>query len=382
MIDHLDQQIDDAPTGACVASLFSPEKLGTWLSAILASSTESFIVIDSELRMLLLNQETERMFGQPANQLLGKPFDTMLPLRLRDESRNRIVALAMADADDKRLRTKLDLVAARVTGEEFMIDAAVSRVNMNGEIYLALILHESAQRQDTSAAGTPATRELRKLAVSSQQKNEIEKRRFSKELYDDLGQRLSVLKLDLDWLQHQLPATDAVLAERIAQMQRLLGSAITRTKNIASTLRPPLLDDFGLVPAIEWMAENFQKKTGIACELENRGFAVEPDDPAGSAIFRVIQESLLNVERHAHATRVRITLEQRPDKTLDIIVMDNGIGMTPGDESKPGCYGLTAMQERVYILGGTITRSNVQPKGFAIRASLPVDQSPHLLTSL
>jgi PAS domain S-box-containing protein len=382
MIAHPDQQIGDTPNCVSVAPQFSPEKVGTWLSAILASSMESVIVIDSELRILLLNRETERMFGHAADYLLGKSLDSVLHSHGRDDSRRRIAAIAMSDAGGKRIRVRLDLAAVRGNGEEFRIEATVSQVAMNGEMYLALILHESPPREDAAIGSAPATRELRKLAVSSQQKNEIEKKRFSKELYDDLGQRLSVLRLDLDWLQHQLPATDTVLSDRIAQMQRLLGSAITRTKNIASTLRPPLLDDFGLMPAIEWMVENFQKKTGIACELENRGFAIATDDPAESVIFRVIQESLLNVERHAHASRVRIMLEQRADRTLDIIVADNGIGMAPGDESKPGCYGLTAMQERVYILGGTITRANIEPTGFAIRASLPIDQSPHFLSSL
>ena len=381
MIDHPDQQIGDTPNCVSVAPQFSSDKVGTWLSAILASSMESVIVIDSQLRILLLNRETERMFGHAADHLLGKSLDSVLHTRSRDDNRRRIAALAMPDGG-KRVRFRLDLLAVRGNGEEFRIDATVSQVDVNGEMFLALILHESLPREEANLESAPATRELRKLAVSSQQKNEIEKKRFSKELYDDLGQRLSVLKLDLDWLQHRLPPTDMVLSDRIAQMQRLLGSAITRTKNIASTLRPPLLDDFGLMPAIEWMVENFQKKTGIACELDNLGFAIRPDDPAESTIFRVIQESLLNVERHARASRVRITLEQKANGTLDITVADNGIGMAPGDESKPGCYGLTAMQERVYILGGTITRANIDPAGFAIRASLPIDQSPHFLSTL
>lgn len=381
MIDHPDQQIGDISNCVSVASTLSPEKIGTWLSAILASSMDGVVVIDGNHHILLLNHEAERMFDYQAGQLLGKSIDAVLSARLRDEARRQLGSIATTYNNDHRLRARLDLAAVRGNGEEFMIDAVISSVNVNGETYLALILREAAWQLAGSTCA-PAASELRKLAVSSQQKNEIEKKRFSKELYDDLGQRLSVLKLDLDWLQHNLPPSSAMLTERVAQMQRLLGSVITRTKNIASTLRPPLLDDFGLIPAIEWMADNFQKKTGIACELENRGFSIKPDDPAESTIFRVIQESLLNVERHAHATRVKITLELQTSKALAITVADNGIGMAPGDDSKPGCYGLTAMQERIYILGGTITRFNIEPNGFAIHASLPINQSSNFPTSL
>ena len=223
--------------------------------------------------------------------------------------------------------------------------------------------------------------QLRKMAASSQQKDELEKRHFSRELYDDLSQRLSVLKLDLDWLQTRFAEIDTIVPARIAQMQHLLASIIARTKNIAMTLRPPLLDDFGLIPAIEWMMDNFQKRVAVACRLEKHGISVRSGDPAESAVFRLIQESLLNVERHAHATAVHVLLVQS-GRHLDVCVEDNGTGIAPGDIDKPGCYGLIAMQERVVILGGTIALGNIEPNGFAIRASIPLDNSPEFVASL
>jgi signal transduction histidine kinase len=223
--------------------------------------------------------------------------------------------------------------------------------------------------------------QLRRLAASSQQKDELEKRHFSRELYDDLGQRLSVLKLDLDWLQAHLDSMDATIPARIAQMQRLLAGVIARTKNIATTLRPPLLDDFGLIPAIEWMVDNFQKRVAVVCHLEKRGVAIRAGDPAESAIFRLIQEGLMNIERHAHASAARVLLKQS-DGHLAVCVEDNGRGVAPGDIDKRECYGLIAMQERVVILGGTIALGNIEPSGFAIRASIPLDQSPNIVAPI
>jgi signal transduction histidine kinase len=157
-------------------------------------------------------------------------------------------------------------------------------------------------------------------------------------------------------------------------MKRLLDNALTTTKSIASTLRPPLLDDFGLISAIEWIAENFHKRTVISCTVENHDIVIRPGDPAESVIFRIIQESLLNVERHSKASHVNIILRHN-DKYLDVIVQGNGIWMAPGHENNPGCDGLITMQERVYILGGKITVQNLEPTGFKIHASVPIDQS-------
>jgi signal transduction histidine kinase len=223
--------------------------------------------------------------------------------------------------------------------------------------------------------------QLRKLAASSQQKYELERRHFSRILYDDLGQRLSVLKLDLDWLQARLGGMHADIPARIAQMEGLLASVIARTKNIAMTLRPPLLDDFGLIPAIEWLVDNFRKRAAVACDLEKRDVAICSGAPAESAVFRLVQEGLLNVERHAHASNVHIRLEQDSGR-LAVTVEDDGIGASPGDIDKPGCYGLSAVRERVVILGGTIAVGNTDPSGFAIRASIPLDNLPLSSTPL
>jgi signal transduction histidine kinase len=252
----------------------------------------------------------------------------------------------------------------------------VSRVTLRGEMYLAVTLHDTGRHTVTQRKPRPiAPYDLRKLAVSSQQASEVEKRRFSKELYDDIGQRLSVLKLDLDWLEHSLPETEASVPERVAQMQGMLDKVITLTKSMASTLRPPLLDDFGLMPAVEWMVDNFRKKTGIRCSVECIGQPIKLGDPIKSAVFRVLQEALLNIERHAHASNVDVVLE-RTDTTLEVQVQDDGTGMGPECDNKPGCYGLIAMQERIFILSGTITIKNKEPQGVAIHASIPIDPHP------
>lgn len=350
------------------------DRTGAWLLAVIGSVTDGVVIIDAARHVMLMNGEAEQMFRCDSTQLLGKPFDVLLAPQTRAE---HILNLDRFTADPKTARglrrLPLRLEGRRADGEEFPIAAMVSAVSAQGEDFVVLSLRE----QNDGSKPVQASGARRKRAVSSQQASEREKRRVSKELYDDLGQRLSVLKLDMDWLEKSLPPDEKLSPGRIAQMQGLLDNIILRTKTIASSLRPPLLDDFGLLPAVTWMVDMFQKKTAVVCTVESNGVVSKPGDPIESAVFRVVQEALLNIERHAQASHVRIVIWHAGNR-VDVLVEDNGIGMAPGSENKPGCYGLIAMQERIDTLGGTIQINNIEPQGVAIKASIPVDAAlPH-----
>lgn len=354
-------------------SCFPSDKIGAWLLAIIESIMDGVIVLDATRQLVLFNCEAERIFGYTAKELVGKPLDILLPAPVREQHRLRMDHFAAANEGGSRMmKTRMQLEGVRANGEEFPISAAVSRVMVKGEIFLVVIFRESRTPDNISLKySLVPTAALRERAVSSQQAGEIEKRRLSRELYDELGQRLSVLKLDMDWLENSLPSAGKLDPIRIAQMQGLLDNIIVRTKNIASSLRPPLLDDFGLLPAIHWLAENFQKKTAAVCEVESSGVSVALGDPVESAIFRLVQEALLNIERHAQADFVKITI-WHADRHLEIIIQDDGVGMPADSENKAGCFGLIAMQERIYTLGGTISINNVEPAGVSIHASVPL----------
>ncbi len=357
------------PAPMSAASTFPINKIGTWLSAVIQSSLDGVIIIDAHGRIMLSNREAGRMFGYPAEQLPEKPLDILFPPASKKAQSTQISNFATAEFSGRRLRIKLDLQGLRANGEEFLSSAAIARVMIDGDVFLAVILRELLDPALPDAQRKLAQSTLRKLALSSQQANEIEKRRFSKELYDELGQRLSVLKLDLDWLENSTP-TDHKIPARISQMQQLLDNIIVRTRNLASALRPSLLDDFGLLPAVEWMSESFAKKTGIACNLVNEGIPSRPGDQVESAVFRVLQESLLNVERHAQASHVTIHL-WHTDQHLHVVIADDGIGLGEDRWKKPGCHGLSAMQERIYTLGGTLCIKDTKPHGLTIHASIP-----------
>ncbi|MGE5623189.1 MAG: PAS domain S-box protein [Bacillota bacterium] len=372
MITHLEHSSGKLSNYITTLSRFPAGKAGPSLLSIIESAMDGVIIVDAARQIVLVNQKVERMFGYPAKHLLDKSLDILLPPRLCTEQGRRIDRFAAARVHGRRI--KLGLKGMHANGEPLSLNVSLSRVVVHGEPFLALIVHSLAAERSTVETRRRAVRpsELRKWAASSQLANEVEKRRFSKKLYDDIGQRLSVLKLDLDWLENSLPATGTGVPARVAQMQGLLDNVITMTKSMASALRPPLLDDFGLLPAVEWMAENFQKKTSISCTVESNGLTIKLGDAVDSAIFRVIQEALANIEKHSCASNARIAFS-RAGNQLDVMIQDDGIGMAGGSENKPGCYGLISMQERIFVLGGTISIGNVKPHGVLIHACVPIE---------
>jgi PAS domain S-box-containing protein len=376
MTTYLETSADQPFSCTTMLSRFPVSKFGPSLFPIIQSSTDGVVIINARRQIVLVNHKTERIFGYPATHLLEKSLDLLLPACFGSEQRRRVERLAATRLNGRR--TKVELKGMHANGDHIAVSTSVSRFTAQGESFLALILHEAIQHTYLHEGKPPSIKlsELRKWAVYTQQASEIEKRRFSKKLYDDIGQRLSVLKLDLDWLENSLLGTDKSFPARVAQMQGLLDNVISMTKSMASALRPPLLDDFGLLAAVEWMAENFQKKTSISCSVENKGSMTKLGDPIESAIFRVVQESLANIERHAHARNVKIVFLHTLNQ-LDVMIQDDGIGMKTSSEGKPGCFGLIAMQERIFVLGGTISIQNIRPQGLVIRAAIPINPISH-----
>ena len=357
-----------------IADGFRADLLGDWLARLVSSADDGVLIVDAALRIVLINGEAARMFGYGTAELLESPLQSLLPERIRTAYAHQLAQFAATRVAGRRLRVKLDLRGMRCTGDEFYVGASLSRLIINHEPYLSIIVRELtvAQSPSVTLPGPP------RLAGSSQQANEIEKRQFSRALFDDVGQCLSVLKLDLDWCEQQF--VNGALVKRITDMQQLLDNIIAHTKNIASGLRPPLLDDFGLIAATEWLADRFRKRTGIRCVLSDRDGKTGFGEVIESAMYRIIQESLMNIEQHAHAHNVAIRL-WRSERQVHVLVEDDGIGLHESWNEKPGALGLRAMQERIAILGGTMVLQSATPSGLAIMASLPLNLNMLSLTA-
>lgn len=344
------------------------DRIGACLLAVIESALDGVLVVDQTRRIVLSNAEAERIFDHPSGRIVGQTMDDVLRLASADRHAGMDRYFAARENGKTFVKLKTRLRGVRASGEEFNLDATVSRTVIQGEPLLTVVFHETLRQNGVASVIGAYSMSGRALA---QDVSEIEKKRLSKQLYDDLGQRLSVLKLDMDWLESSLPNANKLCPSRVAQMQELLDNIIFCTKAIASNLRPPLLDDFGLLPAIHWVAEMFQKRTSIRCAVKSDSVAIRIGHPIESAVFRVVQEGLLNIERHARATCASVNLKQT-DKNFEVLISDDGIGMASECLNKIGCFGLIAMQERIYTLGGTMSIGNIQPSGVTIHASIPL----------
>jgi PAS domain S-box-containing protein len=211
--------------------------------------------------------------------------------------------------------------------------------------------------------------ELRQLATYQEQAKEDERKRIARDIHDELGQNLMVLRLDLVRMKAN-PDLVVAAKEQIAGVLSQIDTTIKSVRAIINDLRPSVLD-LGLHAAIDWQAKEFERRSGIACEvhIDHAEFAM--DDQRATALFRSLQESLTNIIRHAQARQVWIDL-QRKDGQLCMRIADDGIGADPHCSKKENAFGLIGIEERMHALGGTFSTISEPDHGMTLMLSIPV----------
>jgi two-component system sensor histidine kinase UhpB len=217
---------------------------------------------------------------------------------------------------------------------------------------------------------------LRRLSQHLQTIKEKESKRIAREIHDELGQQLTALKMDLSWIASKVEPDDEDakrFLKKINDMSSLVDNTIQTVQKISAELRPGLLDDLGLVPALEWLAQEFENQTNVHCGLQFHCEMVDLDPDCSTAIFRISQEALTNVYRHAKATKVAISLKEE-EGDLVLKIKDNGKGITADEVFGSTSLGLMGMRERVRPFGGAVNISGKQKKGTTLIVTLPVDR--------
>jgi signal transduction histidine kinase len=234
----------------------------------------------------------------------------------------------------------------------------------------AALHREIAEHKLTEQRLRESEENLRALAARLQSVREEEQIRIAREVHDGLGQALTGLKMDLTWLAGRLQADQDPLVKKAGSMFQLIDETIHSVRKIASGLRPELLDEVGLAAAIGWQAREFQQRTGIRCQVELPPNSDGLDRERSTALFRVFQEVLTNVARHANATRVDVSM-RRDDACFTLEVRDNGKGIAAAALRDPRSLGLLGMRERVLPFDGSIEISGNRGKGTRVIVSLP-----------
>lgn len=349
------------------------------MRAVLDSALDAVVGMDAHGNITYWNPRSETIFGWTRGEALGRSMaETIIPPKHRD-AHNRGLQHFLATGEGPILNRRIEITALRRDGTEFPVELTVSPLKVGDSFRFNAFIADITERKQAEAQLKNSFDLLRTLSRHLEVIREEERGRIAREIHDELGVVLTCLKLDLSRLHDFVSDGDKPTVRQLAQgkiksMIQLIDSTIAMVQRIATELRPIVLDDLGLVAAIEWQAQDFQNRTGIICTFRSTTEDIELEREKATAMFRICQEALTNVARHAHATSVVICLEELTDY-FKLEVKDNGWGIAEQKISDSQSLGLLGMRERAISFGGEISITGRAGEGTAIALRIPRQQS-------
>jgi PAS domain S-box-containing protein len=377
------------------------ESSDAFATAIVETMPQAILVVGPGGRIARVNEYVLEMFGYRDDEMLGQPVEMLMPERYR-RGHLRLRA-GFADESAPRMMGKnRDLQGLRRDGSEFPVEVGLSPLQRGQDQYVIVSIADISERkrfeqevlrlntslaellrartselQTTEEALQVRTAELRtalrRLSDAERRKVEAERRRLSQELHDEIGQMLTALGLNLEMVRRRCTAPEALGHLKNAVQ---IADSITRgVRDIVHQLRPPQLDDLGLSAALHWHLERVRQTSMLVVDFrENLGGTRLPPETE-LASFRIVQEAITNVLRHASASEVAVQLDYAPQR-LSLIVTDNGVGFEAdagqGMDASEGHLGLLGMQERLFGLGGRLRITSAPGEGCRIEADIPL----------
>ena len=351
------------PLGMVAAAtyyLWRPFRSATAPAAI-APATEAVLGIDSEQNIVQANVAAATLFGSTPQAMRGMPLCHFILRDLRslgselpfgEPAGGPFIDLGEQLRLTGRRATDATLMGRRVDGAMFSLEGSLSACTPDGSAIETVIVRDISARKQVHEQLARSFSQLRELSSALQTIREEERKHIARELHDDLGQLLATLRVDLT-LVRQHADMSAPLDGLLHGMDSLLVTAISSLRRIAGNLRPRALDEGGLYFALQKLRHDFLLRQAVHFELMADEGDLVLDDERSTAIYRIVQEALTNIARHAEASRITIALH-RIDSTLAITIQDDGKGITDRDLEKAASLGLLGMRERVWGLNGSI----------------------------
>jgi len=346
------------------------------LEATILDSIPHAVIGLKNRRVIFANDGLYAVFGWKAEELVGQT--TRVLFRSDEEYEHAAIKNLYATLEGQRI-FRTEFTYRHKNGNDVICLVSASRIGAGLKDRGVVVTYEDiTERKNAEKELARFHEQIRSHAAHLEAVREEERTNIARELHDELGQLLTVLNMDLVLMSKKVPGDQLFLLEKIAGMIKLVEMIMESLKRISMALRPDLLDHLGLASAIEWQADNFQKHTGIRCNLaiEIKRINVIPD--LATAIYRIFQETLTNIARHAEATKVSVSLKKRQGR-IALKVSDNGRGITGEQQSKSDAFGLIGIRERAYHWGGEIKINGKEGKGTTVSVSIPLpgkDEEP------
>lgn len=328
------------------------------------AASDVIILLDEGLRVARANRAAVEFFGRPFSELLWRPVLDLLGELALDSGAVRLPPVGTLDQ-----RHEQEVYLGRK--DAWVLLSLDPIHDPAGELTGAVhVIHDITERKQAEIALRDSLEQLRNLSARLESAREQERTRIAREIHDELGHALTVLKMDVAWVAARFGSEPEALAERTRSMSSLIDRTIGTVRAIATELRPSLLDDLGLLAAIEWEAAEFERRTGIRTRVAGPDRPPALDDERATAVFRIVQEALTNVARHAHAGSVAVRLESGPEGVV-LEVRDDGRGVTAAEVAASGSLGIIGMRERARAAGGRMTLEGKPGGGTRLRVTLP-----------
>ena len=331
--------------------------------AIVEATASALIILSPDHRIQEFNPQAERVFGLGRAAALGRDFvEVCLPREYREA-----VALDIRQALAGTPTPGFEIPVHANAQDERTLLWSFSRL-VESDDRGALVIatgHDITERRQAEAA-----QRVRELAAHLQSAREAERKRLAREIHDELGQALTGLKLEVSYLSRRAGVENPIMRSKLGEIGRMIDGTIASVRTLATDLRPHILDELGMLEAMRWQAEEFQKRTGIPCAVELPAEEIEWGADQATAMFRILQESLTNVVRHAGATQASIRVAKNDDSIV-LEVTDNGRGITEDQVEHSRSFGLLGMQERARMFGGALRIEAGEKRGTTVVVSMP-----------
>ncbi len=340
------------------------------------NSPDLIMRFDRQFRFVYVNPAFERNVAILADSIIGKTGRELGIMRVLCEAWEKEICLAFSSG-----RAALIETSYPISGPSVFEARLVPEVAADGSIPSVLVIsRDITERKNNESELRSSREELRQLSRHLEKVREEERTRIAREIHDELGQVLATLSMETALVECELPP-EGELSRKVSSMKGLIDSTIRTVQRVSAELRPIMLDDLGLAAAIQWHCGEFQKRTGIRCDIRIGLKGDGPDRERSTALFRILQETLTNVLRHAEATRVSVRLSENAEG-FTLQVSDNGRGITRGEINGQRSLGLLGMRERAGFLGGTVEIEGYAQRGTTVKVSLPREPEARPVLSL
>ena len=357
-------------------TLASLELSDARLRGIFDSATDAIIIADESQHIVMANRAASEMFRRPVDALIGLPVEQLMPERHWEQHGLAMRDFGTVGGPARAMGRAQDVVALRPDGEEFPVEAAISQLQVAGQRLYTAILRDVTDRRRAEVALLRSEAAVRQMVTAHDLVQENERKRIARELHDELQQSVGMIRVHLASADAQGAETPARIRALLRDIDNLAASALASIRRIVSDLRPPVLEDLGLAAALGEMCTRFTERTGIDTDLDIQPEILERPEVAPSiafCLYRVLQEALNNVAKHARADTVEVRLVRASDGHMTLRVTDDGCGMVDDDRRKPDSFGLVGMQERLRTVGGTLRVVSAPGDGTTIEATVPLE---------